>query len=188
MHDRIQLHREMATRMYEAQVVGYQHGRIEIHGGWTADGQVHEPYEMTLFSPKRGDWTIRMTRPDTMNPNAEFQMYWFGIPDFGIKWYEIFPHEDGWICRMRFEGTATDGELVVAHQVDFATVDDQGRVVRMEWYVDQPQWNKVWSKASGKTVEEVAAKVATLGGWDSFLAEINAAKRAREAAESPNNS
>jgi hypothetical protein len=52
----------------------------------------------------------------------------------------------------------------------------------LEWYVDQPQWNAVWAKASGRTVEEVAAKVATLGGWDAFLAEVNAEKKAREAA------
>jgi hypothetical protein len=180
MRDRVETHREMAKRMYESQVDAFKVGHVE-NNCWTADAEIHEPFELTLFSPKRGDWTVQITGPDSMDPNAEFGMYWNGIPDFGIKWYEVFPHENGWICRMRYEGTAKDGTLVVAHQVDFATVDEKGRVVRLEWYVDQPQWNQVWAKASGKTVEEVAAKVATLGGWDDFLAEVNADREAREA-------
>jgi hypothetical protein len=181
MQEKIELHLRMAERMYDSQVEAYKAGHVE-NNCWTADGKIHEPFELTLFSPKRGDWTVRVTGPESMDPNAEFNLYWFGIPDFGIVWYEVTPREDGWICRMRYEGTATDGEHVVAHQVDFATVDDKGRVVRLEWYVDQPQWNAVWAKASGRTVEEVAAKVATLGGWDAFLAEVNAEKKAREAA------
>src|ERR1700712_2095797 len=122
--DRLELHCQMARRMYEPQIDAYKIGWVE-NKGWTSDGEIHEPFELTLFSPKRGDWTVQLTDGTSMDPNAEFGMYWHGIPDFGIRWYEVFPHEHGWIARIRYEGTAKDGSLVVAHQVDFATVDDK---------------------------------------------------------------
>jgi hypothetical protein len=164
--------------MYESQVVGYKDGRIAIHGGWTPDGEIHEPYDLTLFSPKRGDWTVRMTRPDSMNPNGEFQMYWTRIPDFGIREYDVFPREDGWIAKLVYKGTAFDGTSVTAHQVDFAYTDQQSRVVRMEWYTDQLQWFNVWSAASGKSVDEVRRKVESLDGWSQLIAETIAGRGA----------
>jgi hypothetical protein len=182
MADRIETHREMARRMYESQVDGYKVGHIERHGGWTADGKVHEPYELTLFSPKRGDWTVTVT-PEKPDPNPEFQMYWTGMPDFGIRNYEVFPHEDGWVCRMVYKGTTRDGTEVVAHQVDFATVDEQGRVVRMEWYTDPNQWLRVWSAASGKSIEEVSALFDTLNGFQRLIDETIAGRDARAAAD-----
>jgi hypothetical protein len=173
--DRIELHRDMARRMYEPQVTGYERGNVDgSNASWTADGSIDEPYELTLFSPKRGDWTVTIASPDTMDGNAEFRMYWKGIPDFGIKKYDVWPLEDGWIARLIYGGTARDGERIVAHQVDIVTTDDQDRVVRLEWYVDQEQWLQVWAKASSKTVDEVRTMVATLNGWDRFLAEVNA--------------
>jgi hypothetical protein len=173
--DRLELHRDMARRMYEPQVTGHELGNVDASNAcWTADGEIHEPYELTLFSPKRGDWTVTMTSPESMDPDAEFQMYWKGIPDYGIKKYDVWPLEDGWIARLVYGGTARDGEAVIAHQVDIVTTDDQERVVRLEWYVDQEQWLRVWAKASGKTVEEVRAMVETLDGWERFLAEVNA--------------
>jgi hypothetical protein len=64
--------------------------------------------------------------------------------------------------------------VITAHQVDIVTTDDQDRVIRLEWYVDQEQWLTVWAKASGKSVDEVRTMVQTLDGWDRFLAEVNA--------------
>jgi hypothetical protein len=79
----IAVHRETARRAYESQKHGYQVGHIDVW--YTPDGEIDEPYELTLFSPKRG----------SMDPNPEFQIYWTRIPDLGIKEYDVFPHEDG---------------------------------------------------------------------------------------------
>jgi hypothetical protein len=117
---------------------------------------------------------VPMSGPDSMDPNAEFRMYWKGIPDYGIKDYEVWPVETGWIARLAYKGTARDGEEIVAHHVDIVTTDNQGRVVRLEWYVDQEQWLRVWAKASGMSVEELRAKVTTLDGCQQFLVEVNA--------------
>jgi hypothetical protein len=121
---------------------------------------------------------VTVTGPETMDGNPEFQMYWTGIPDFHIDHYEDFPHEDGWICRMVYKGTAKDGTTVVAHQVDFATVDDRGRVVRMEWYSDPNQWLRVWQAASGKSIEEVDALFATTDGFKQLIEETIAGRAA----------
>jgi hypothetical protein len=174
VEDRVELHRDMARRMYEPQVNGYEVGNVDAsNAGWTADGEIREPYELTLFSPKRGDWTVTLSSPG-MDSNPEFRMYWKGIPDYGIEKYDVWPLEEGWIARLVYAGTARDGEHVVAHEVDIVTTDEQERVVRLEWYVDQEQWLQVWAKASGKTVDEVRAMVVTLDGWQQFLAEANA--------------
>jgi hypothetical protein len=180
------MHREMARRMYESQVVAHRVGRLEPHGAWTYSGKVDEPYDLTLFSPKRGDWIKRMTSETSMNPDPEFQMYWTGMPDFGIKHYEVFPHEDGWICRMVYKGTTRDGTEVVAHQVDIATTDDKNRVVRMEWYTDPNQWLRVWQAASGKPMAEVSQLFDSLDGFQRLIDDTIASREARSAsAEQP---
>src|SRR5437868_4533687 len=169
--NRVEMHREMARKKYEAQKVGYQVGHIDIW--YTPDGPAREPYELSLVSPKRGDWTVSA---DTMDPNREFQMYWTRIPDFGIKDYEVFAHEDGWIAKQVFGGTAIDGTEVTAHQVDFATTDDQCRIVRLEWYIDSPQWLRVFSVASGKPIEEVEKYFETTGGFARLIDETIASR------------
>ena len=119
VENRVETHREMARRKYEAQAVGHEVGHIDVW--YTPEGPAREPYELTLFSPKRGEWKVSA---DTMDPNREFQMYWTRIPDFGIKDYEVWPVETGWIARLAYKGTARDGEEIVAHQVDIVTTDD----------------------------------------------------------------
>jgi hypothetical protein len=177
MTDRTERHRRMAEIMYSTQVTGHKVGHVDMPGAWNCYGKdKHEPYELTLFSPKRGDWTVTVTGLESMDGNPEWQMYWTGIPDFRISHYEVFPHEDGWICRMVFEGTSRAGEKIVAHQVDFATVDEQGRVARMEWYTDPNQWLRVWNVASGKPLEEVDALFATTDGFRQLIDETIASR------------
>jgi hypothetical protein len=154
----------MARRKYEAQKVGSETGHIEPW--YSPDGVIDEPWELTLFSARRGDWTVSV---DSMNPDPEFQMYWTRIPDFGIKEYEVYPHEQGWVAKQVFRGTAIDGTPVVGHQIDFVTTDDQCRIVRIEWYVDSAEWERIWSVASGKPIEEVHALVTTLGGFQRLI-------------------
>jgi hypothetical protein len=164
--NRTEIHREMARNKYEAQAIGHELGRIDVW--YTPEGPAKEPYELTLFSPKRGEWTVAA---DTMDPTREFQMYWTRIPDFRIRDYEVFAHEDGWISKQEFGGTALDGTEVVAHQVDFVTTDEQCRIVRMEWYTDSPQWLEVFSVASGKPIEEVQEYFETTGGFARLIEE-----------------
>jgi hypothetical protein len=113
---------------------------------------------------------------DGMDPNPEFQMYWTGMPDFRIKEYEVFPHEQGWIAKMVYGGTAHDGTEVSAHQADFVTTDDQYRIVRMEWYTDPNQWLRVWSVASGKPIEEVSRLFDTHAGFEQLIADTIASR------------
>ncbi|MFC7886897.1 hypothetical protein ACFUVV_34165 [Streptomyces sp. NPDC057376] len=152
---------------------------------YTPDGEIDEPYELTLFSPKRGEWTVPMTGRDSMDSNPEFQMYWTRIPDFGIKEYDVLAHEDGWIARQVFGGTAVDGTSVTAHQVDFVTTDERCRVVRLEWYTDPNQWLRVWSVASGKPLAEVSELFDTHDGFKRLIADTIAGRERREVPTEP---
>lgn len=183
MPSRTEVHRELARRRYESQVHGHENGRIEIW--YTPEGEIDEPYELTLFSPKRGDWTVPMTSRASMDSNPEFQMYWTRIPDFGIKDYTVWPNEDGWIARMTFAGTALDGTPVTAHQVDIVATDERCRIVRMEWYSDQLQWFNVFSVASGKPVTEVQELFATTGGFKRLIEETIAGRDELRAQSAP---
>ena len=174
MQNRTEVHRELARRRYESQVNGWKEGRIDIW--YTPEGDIGEPYELTLFSPKRGDWKVQMTSRASMDSNPEFQMYWTGIPDFGIKDYTVWPNEEGWIARITFAGTALDGTSVTAHQVDIVTTDDKLRVTRLEWYSDQLQWFTVWSVASGKPVEEVQDLFRSTDGFKRLIADTLAGR------------
>jgi hypothetical protein len=144
MLDRIERHRVMARCMYDPLVVGYWLGHVDQPGAWRADGEVGEPYEVELSSsPGQGAVTMTVDGPDVLDANPEWWSYWAGVPDFHVDRYQVFPHERGWVCRMVFRGTATDGVVVVVHQVDFATVDDRGRVVMLERCADPDQWLRV---------------------------------------------
>ena len=179
MQNRTEVHRELARRRYESQVNGYETGRVEM---WYApDGDIGEPYELTLFSPKRGDWKVQMADRYSNDSNPEFQMYWTGIPDFGIREYTVWPNEEGWIARMTFGGTALDGTPVTAHQVDIVTTDDKCRIARLEWYSDQLQWFGVWSVASGKPVDEVQELFTSTDGFKRLIAETLAGRDERRA-------
>jgi hypothetical protein len=59
---------------------------------------------------------------------------------------------------------------VLAHQADIVTVDSKGRVIRVEWFVDTNQWQQqVWSKASGKSVDELREMLSKPGGFQKLI-------------------
>ena len=98
-------------------------------------------------------------------------MYWNRIPDFRIVEYQVWPNEQGWIARLIFAGTANDGTPVRAHQVDIVTVDDTGKVARIEYHCDAGEWiDQVWSKASGLSAAQVRQVLAQPHGWNSLIA------------------
>ncbi|MFC7886323.1 hypothetical protein ACFUVV_31220 [Streptomyces sp. NPDC057376] len=183
MADLVTRNAEMARRMYETQVRAHRTHSLVQPGILSYDDDFSEPWDLVLFSPKRGDWTVRITGPESFDGEPEFRMYWTGMPDFAITSYEVFPHEDGWVCRMVYTGHTRDGEEIVAHQVDFATIDDKGRLVRMEWYTDPNQWLRVWSAATGKTVAEVDEYFATTDGFARMIQETIASRKAGQGAQ-----
>ncbi len=169
---RLDVHREMARCMYEPQMTAYKTGtNVRLGGAWSAGGEIHEPWTLTTFGPMAGEGTATLNgAPESMDCSPEFQMYWTGIPDFRITDYKVWPTEEGWIARITYGGTARDGTPVLAHQADFVTVDDTGRVVRVEWFVDTNQWQqRVWSKASGKSVDELREMLSKPGGFQKLI-------------------
>jgi hypothetical protein len=56
---------------------------------------------------------------------------------------------------------------VLAHQVDIVTVDESGKLVRLEWHCDSGEWiNQVWTKSSGLPPEKVREVLAQPKGFD----------------------
>ena len=125
---------EMARCTYEPQMTAWKEkGRILLPGAWSIGGKIHEPWTITFFGPLAGEFTREITgTPDTMECTREYRMYWTGFPDFKLDEYKVWPIEDGWIACQTFRGTTRDGTMAEVHQTDIATVDEAGRMVRME--------------------------------------------------------
>lgn len=171
--DKAAVYREMARCTYEPQMTAYKDktAPINLPGAWSAGGKIHDPWTITFFGPMAGEFTATLTgAPDDMSCTKEYRMYWTGFPDFRLTDYKVWPIEDGWIARITFKGTAPDGTTAEVHQADIATVDEEGRLVRMEWFVDTNQWQqRVWSKASGLSMEELRVVLAQKGGFQKLI-------------------
>lgn len=164
----------MAKATYEPQMTAHlrKDQPILLPGAWSAGGKVYEnPWDITFFGPLVGEFKYSVNgAPDSMSCWREYQMYWVGFPDFRLTDYKIFLKEDGWIARITFGGTAPDGQEATVHQADFATVSDDGRLVRMEWFVDTYQWqNQVLMKCSGLTIPEIREIVHQPSGYNKLI-------------------
>jgi hypothetical protein len=165
---RVELHRRMAQRKYDQQMI--PRWRIGEPGILTADGQPRGPWRVTTWGPLNGESGFTTTGAAPMEYTGEFLMYWSRIPDFRITEYKVWPTEQGWIARIIFGGTAKDGTPVRAHQVDVVTVDESGKVVRIEYHCDAGEWiNQVWMKASGLPAQKVREVLAQPKGWDRLI-------------------
>jgi hypothetical protein len=169
IEDRVAVHRETARRKYDAMRVGHEIGYVKAW--YTPDGEIHEPFNVTMFAPTSGEHTVAV---DSIDPNSEFQMFWKRIPDFGIKEYEVFPHEAGWVAKQVYRGTALDGSEVVAYQAEFVWTDDQCRVVRVERYKDMSEWHRVWAVATGRSVSDVEASFTHPDGAQQLMEDVTA--------------
>lgn len=172
LQEKLDRHREMARATYEPQMTAYKtKGRILLPGAWTADAKAREPWTLTIFGPMIGEKHKTIDgSPETMECTKEYRMYWAGFPDFRITNYKVWPNEEGWIARLEFGGTAPDGATAKVHQVDIMSVDEDGCLVRVEWFVDLDQWRtQVWSKASGKSVEELRTFLAQPNGFEKLI-------------------
>ena len=57
-------------------------------------------------------------------------MYWKRIPDFGVKDTKVFASESGWAQVLYWSGTADDGRVFDAQEVDVVTTDEDFHVTR----------------------------------------------------------
>jgi hypothetical protein len=166
-------YREMARCTYEPQMTAWKDKAkgVSLPGAWSIGGKVHEPWAITFFGPMAGEFSYTVDgSADSMSCTNEYRMYWTGFPDFQVTEYKVWTIEDGWIARITFKGTAPDGTVAEVHQADIATVDEQGRLSRMEWFVDTEQWRqRVWSKSSGLSMDELRALLAQPGGFQKLI-------------------
>jgi hypothetical protein len=165
-------HEEMARRMYEPQMTPHWplEGPGSMDGSTSANPDDQEPWEMRTWGPLNGELTVSMPRPPKKEHSGEFLMYWSRIPDFRILEYRVWPNEDGWIARIEYGGTARDGTSVLAHQVDIVTVDERGRLVRLEWHCDSNEWiNQVWTASSDLPADNVRELLAKPDGFQLLI-------------------
>lgn len=168
---------EMARCTYEPQMTAWKtKDRILLPGAWSIGGKIHPTWTLTLFGPLAGEFTREVDgSPDTMECTKEYRMYWKAFPDFRLDEWRAWPKEDGWIARQTFRGTGPDGTIAEVHQADIATVDEAGRLVRMEWFVDNYQWqSRVLTVCSRLPVEEVRKMTMQPGGYGMLIDYVNA--------------
>ena len=167
--ERLAQHAEMARRMYEPQMTP----RWPLNkwpSALTVDGKPRAPWRISTWGPlSRESGFVTGAEPKT-SYTGEFEMYWSRMPDFRITKYTVWPTEQGWIARIIYQGTTKDGRAALAHQVDIVSVDDTGKVARIEWHCDAGEWiDQVWSKASGLTAAQVREVLAQANGWNHLI-------------------
>jgi hypothetical protein len=165
---RIEANRALAQRKYDLQMIPrWPLGGAGVH---TVDGSARAPWRVTTWGPMNGESSHMATGAPASEYTGEFLMYWSRIPDFRILEYKVWPTEEGWIARLIFGGTAKDGTSVRAHQVDIVTVDETGKVVRIEWHCDAGEWiRNVWSKSGGLSEQAVREVLAKPKGWERLI-------------------
>jgi len=98
----------------------------------------------SFFTPQGGE-SVReqgITWGGSEKHLKELQIYWARIPDFGID-ARIFPGEDGWAQVLYWSGTADNGELKEAQEIDVFKTDENFNIVRKEIYSDLGQWKEL---------------------------------------------
>lgn len=157
-------HMEMARRLYEPQTT--PRWSLPRPGYYTADGEARPEWRVTTWGPVNRESSHMAKGGPVTDHTDEFRMYWSRIPDFRITEYQVWPTETGWIARILYGGTTADGTPVLAHQADFVTVDESGKVVRIEWYCDAGEWiEQVWTRASGLNEQQVRTTLAKPDGF-----------------------
>ena len=143
MSSRTDRHREMAEaglREHQALTTAHVEGR-------TPTVVQHDPSgkPAAFFTPQLGESVIEngFAFGGTESALKELQLYWRRIPDFGVKDAKVFPSETGWAQVLYWGGTADDGRVISAQEVDVVTTDDDYDVTRFEIYSDAKQWRDI---------------------------------------------
>jgi hypothetical protein len=166
---RLASHLDMARRMYQPQMTPHWPTK-DWSSSYTAEGTARPPWKITTLGPLTGESSMTVTGAPATEHTGEFQMYWSRIPDFRIAEYKVWPTDEGWIARIIYVGTAKDGTPVRAHQVDIVSVDDTGKVTRIEWHCDAGEWiRQVWTKASGLSEPQVRDVLAKPKGFERLI-------------------
>ena len=107
--------------------------------------------DATFFTPAFGEGKAMASTDgaDHISLN-ELRMYWQKIGDFGIKRYEIFPSESGWLQVLYWNGHNQEGKLVEAQEADLFHTDKDFRITRTENIHDWAQWQALAAYANGK--------------------------------------
>ena len=143
MSSRTERHREMAERaIREHQALTTAH--VE---GSTPTVTVQNPNgkPTAFFTPQLGEHLVEegMAFGATETSLRELQLYWKRIPDFGVKDTKVFPSETGWAQVLYWGGTADDGQIIDAQEVNVITTDEDFAVTRFEIYSDAKQWRDI---------------------------------------------
>ena len=122
------------------------------------------PAAVEVYIPQYGEQTT--DRAMLMGSEAslrELEMYWKRIPDFGVKQYQIFANERGWVQVLAWQGTGEDGLEHRGDEVDVVYTDDDFNLTRVEIYSDSKQWLALIAYANDTTVEEREQSTSSYG-------------------------
>ena len=143
MTSRTERHREMAERgirEHQALTAAHVEGRTPVVTPTEPSGA-----PTVFFTPQMGEREVErgMAFGATETSLRELQLYWKRIPDFGVKDTKVFASENGWAQVLYWSGTADDGRVFDAQEVDVVTTDEDFHVTRYEIYSDAKQWRDI---------------------------------------------
>jgi hypothetical protein len=131
---------EGAIRDHQALTTAHVAGRTP-----TVTAQEPRAVPTIFYTPQLGEQVVEsgMLFGATEASLRELQLYWKRIPDFGVKDTKVFPSETGWAQVLYWGGTADDGRVIEAQEVDVITTDEAFHVTRFEIYSDAKQWRDI---------------------------------------------
>jgi hypothetical protein len=155
MTDRIERHREMATRtlqVYQGLSKAHAEGREPILAPPPPGPKV------IFYTPQQGEREVDASPYEDPGPALrELKMYWRRIPDFGVERFEVYPSETGWAQAMYWRGTGENGKTYTAEEADIVVTDEDCNIVRLEAYSDTHQWSKIVAYCNDMTLKELRA-------------------------------
>lgn len=150
MSDRVALHRRMAHAKWEAYAKVTETNHVTYGDEWiyAADavmmcplfnGGIPQPMA-DLFSEELAA-AITKYAPDGDMLTPEFRMWWKHIPDFRlVSDFDCDAADWGFAMRDTYAGTRSDGTVLELHEWDYIWTNDDGHIVRWDWFVDSREW------------------------------------------------
>ncbi|MFZ2239480.1 MAG: hypothetical protein WAV90_08015, partial [Gordonia amarae] len=80
---------------------------------------------------------------------VEAKAYSVVFPDWKPVDYKVWPAENGFVMRYRWEGTTTEGETMGFYSISFVDTDEDAKITHWSTYVNDEEYGPFLEKAIG---------------------------------------
>ncbi|MGZ4704434.1 MAG: hypothetical protein ACXWCM_06150 [Acidimicrobiales bacterium] len=80
----------------------------------------------------------------------EAKAYSVTFPDWKPEGYDVWPAENGFVQRVRWQGTTKEGERYGFYSITFVKTNDEGEIVHWQTFVNDDEYGPFLEKAIGR--------------------------------------